>query len=289
MKKLIPFLLALNLLFLAGCGFMADRVKVTDALCPYTIESQKDGSLRLEVDTGELAGYVWQQEMRWEDICQAEINQEDTSTVITLTGLTPGVEELSFVCLKEGDNLDQRFAIDLEVSVDGSNRVTLNTYENRSLTGAGASPEDVKIPHNWSTNQEGVMTLYVPCGEPSDWSCALEENDFFAVQNLYYDWEWYSLNIVPKAAGEGTVVMVNDVTGQEVSIHVTVDEDLVITVLLDTEAEGLIEAPEEDNLKDLNEDDGEADEGEAGDGETDEASASEAETEDTEDDAEAAA
>lgn len=237
MKKSIHFLLALSVLFLSSCGFGGDRVKVKDVLCPYVIESQEDGSLRVEVDTGALPGYVWQYELTWGDICQAEVTQQQNSVVITLTGLTPGAEEVSFLCVKEGDEPEYRFQINIQVNVDGENKVSLQAYDNKELTGNGSAGENTEFPYSWTTDKDGKMTLFVTCEEQIDWVYDSSENEAFVLENLVYDWEGCILQLVPQAAGEGVVVMKNEKTGQELPFKITVDDTLVMTVQLETAAD----------------------------------------------------
>lgn len=233
MKKYICGLLALSLLMLGGCGGKSEKIKVTDVICPYTIQTQRDGSLQVEVETDKLPGYDWQCDMYWKDVCQVEIDQQEERAVFTLTGLKEGLEEIDFLYMKGGETPDYRFQMTAQVNVDGENTVLLQQHSCQSLSGNGSGGEGTEFPYRWSTNESGVVTLSLDCEDSISWSLVGEECEAYALGDLLYGQGGCAFAIHPRAEGEGVAVLEHDTTGRQLPIGIGVDRDLCVTVRME--------------------------------------------------------
>lgn len=232
MKKLICGLLAMGMLLMSGCAGSGEKIKHTEVICPYTIQSQRDGSLKLNLDTRELPGCDWQYEMYWNDVCRVELDKQEKRTVLNLVGLKEGLEEITLRCVQGDDGTDYRFEVNIHVSVDAEGVVSLMHYSHQTLSGKGSGGEETPHPFTWSTDENGVVTLTVECEDSEDWSLLDVESESCQLSDLMYGLDELILQITPLAPGETDAVLTRDDGSEQLPIAITVGNSLEVAVVL---------------------------------------------------------
>lgn len=232
MKKIVCCVMALALMCLGGCQKKAEKIEVTDVQFPYTMGTQKDGSFALTMDTTSLPGNQWQYEMIWNDVCQVEIKEEQSSRIL-VTGLREGTEEIQLYRVTEGETTQRHLGITLFLSVDDQNRVELIRYDNKNLTQSGSAGEDSAHPYSWSSDENGMVTVSLTCENSGIWAMEADACEAYILEGPIYGMDECMLQITPLAQGEGSALLIREDTGEEIRIKITVSE--VQTVSLATE------------------------------------------------------
>lgn len=228
MKKVYILLLAM-LLILTGCAEtkrMKD-IRVTDAMCPYTVQYKK-GVLEVALQNKSGSPLQWQVKAMPDDVCQvAEVPQTKEDTLrYTITGKVPGAAQVTFTALREDGTA--AFELDMIVEVDSKQKATVQDCKHQESQ--YVAEESNGLSYAWNVDVDGILSFSFTNADDF-WAISNTKSAVYKFTSRLSSPSGCSFSLRALAAGQDTIVLTGETTQRTIHVVVQVDDAGNLTVV----------------------------------------------------------
>ena len=228
MKKVYILLMAM-LLILTGCAGIKGMkdIRVTDAMCPYTVQYKK-GVLEVTLQNQSGNPLQWQVKAMPNDVCKvAEVPQTVENTVCyTITGEIPGAAQLTFTALREDGTAT--FELNMIVEVGSNKKATVQDYEHQESE--HVAEESNGLSYAWDVDVDGILTFSFT-NTDDFWSVSNTKSTVYKFTTRLSSPSGCSFGLRALAAGQDTVILTSETAQRTIHVVVQVDDAGNLTVV----------------------------------------------------------
>lgn len=228
MKKGILCVLAV-LLLLTGCkDKKSQEICVTDALCPYRVENQKN-SVCIELQAGEITDPVWRVQAKPEEICQVTLKKvkQNATYLYEVEGKEEGFSQIYFEAAGAENPGNVCFRLLVTVYVDAEGKVLAEAASHQEIRNTTA--ETGNTAYQWSVDLQGTLTFRL-LDTNENWRMIADGGQVCRISGWMSGPSGWRFEAKPLKAGEVSVLLERGDTGRRITVQLQVDSKQNISV-----------------------------------------------------------